>query len=127
MNEFNFIIDKIMERLNISTVTKLRSYLFTRRINKNTFDGWKKRGRIPANGMIQLSRISGIPLAGLEKGLKIASFPQGQNLFTEADNMKAMRVSAENILKEVQRIIDKMDEIESRESRPQKDGKEGEG
>ncbi len=85
----------------VSTIRELRKKLSELGIKKNTFDTWKKRGEISAEGILQLSQISGMPINEFKEGTAIAGIEEGQIHYPGGIAMRisALLVSAERILK----------------------------
>jgi hypothetical protein len=60
MSEFIFIISKLMELKGFQSKKKLRRHILASGIRANTFDGWKRREKISANGVLRLAEIFGV-------------------------------------------------------------------
>jgi len=93
-NEFFLITRNVGKRLGIFDDKKIRAYFIKCGINQNTWDGWRRRGEIPANGKIKISEILG-------EGTPLAGYPSDENLGPEGNEMriKFLVQTAEQILR----------------------------
>lgn len=101
MNHFSLIIDKLLKSYEVHGIRELRRILSSEGIKKNTFDTWKKRGEISAEGIIELSRISKIRVEDLTGGTSFAT--EGRSKITSSGGkemrIQSLLVSAEKVLR----------------------------